>query len=617
MNTFKCISLLLIVMAGKLAQAQEAKPTILPLRKQLHQLIDPFKAVVGVSVLHVEDGDTLTIHNAYRYPMQSVYKFPLAMAVLREVDKGKISLQQKLHITKEDLRPHTWSPLARLFPDGNIDVSVEELLQYTVSQSDNNTCDVLFRLMGGTKQVEKYIHGLGYKRISIKATEVEMGADIDSVTQSNWCHPNEMTRLLSNFYIGKYLSATSTSFLVKLMIESTNSNNRIKGLLPASTVVAHKTGTGNKIVNDVGIITLPDGKHVAIAVFVKDSKVEFEEVETMIAKISQTVFKDAVEQAAWRLKINAIVQDSILHAFNGVLLIQQKDGRKYEGGKGYADLENNLPLKLDYQFVIGSISKQIAAVMVLREYDKGHLQLHVPIKTYLPKLKMSWADTVTVHHLLIHMHGIEALDRPLLFEPGSRCEYGLANIGYHILSQIVEQVSGQSFAGNATILFNQCGMKSTFHPDIKKYKQLVKGYTEQADGRLGLETKSFQNDPAAGGFISTATDLLKWNEQLHKGKLLKPETYALMISPKEGAIRKHPVFGEVKYGYGITVDDGNLMQLGQTGFTPGFASMNFYFPQTQTSVIVLQNTVYHTTNLKSTFYHHLRILNEVKKGLTQ
>ncbi len=608
---------MLIVMAGKLAQAQEAKPTILPLRKQLHQLIDPFKAVVGVSVLHVEDGDTLTIHNAYRYPMQSVYKFPLAMAVLREVDKGKISLQQKLHITKEDLRPHTWSPLARLFPDGNIDVSVEELLQYTVSQSDNNTCDVLFRLMGGTKQVEKYIHGLGYKRISIKATEVEMGADIDSVTQSNWCHPNEMTRLLSNFYIGKYLSATSTSFLVKLMIESTNSNNRIKGLLPASTVVAHKTGTGNKIVNDVGIITLPDGKHVAIAVFVKDSKVEFEEVETMIAKISQTVFKDAVEQAAWRLKINAIVQDSILHAFNGVLLIQQKDGRKYEGGKGYADLENNLPLKLDYQFVIGSISKQIAAVMVLREYDKGHLQLHVPIKTYLPKLKMSWADTVTVHHLLIHMHGIEALDRPLLFEPGSRCEYGLANIGYHILSQIVEQVSGQSFAGNATILFNQCGMKSTFHPDIKKYKQLVKGYTEQADGRLGLETKSFQNDPAAGGFISTATDLLKWNEQLHKGKLLKPETYALMISPKEGAIRKHPVFGEVKYGYGITVDDGNLMQLGQTGFTPGFASMNFYFPQTQTSVIVLQNTVYHTTNLKSTFYHHLRILNEVKKGLTQ
>ena len=84
--------------------------------------------------------------------MQSVYKYPLALAILNQVDKGIFSLEQKIHIKKEDLLPDTWSPLRKKYPDGNADITLDELLNITVSQSDNNGCDILFRLIGGTEE---------------------------------------------------------------------------------------------------------------------------------------------------------------------------------------------------------------------------------------------------------------------------------------------------------------------------------------------------------------------------------------------------------------------------------------------------------------------------------
>jgi CubicO group peptidase (beta-lactamase class C family) len=318
----------------------------------------------------------------------------------------------------------------------------------------------------------------------------------------------------------------------------------------------------------------------------------------------------------WRPLVEQVLSDTSVFCFNGIVLIAQQN-KPVMKMQGYADMEQKIRVNANSQFVIGSISKQITAVLVLREYEKHNLQLHVPIRTYLPELKMSWADTVTIHHLLTHMHGIQSIDEPLAFIPGTQFDYGLSNAGYRLLSEIVERVSGKSFAQISKELFKQCGMKETFHPDDKRYKHLVKGYTEQEGGTLVFETESFQNAPAAGGFVSTAGDMLLWNQCLHGGKLLLPETYQLMISKKKGAIRQHRLWGEVYYGYGITVDDQSVLQLGQTGFAPGFVSMNYYFPATHTSVIMLENTAYRTSDLKRTFYHHVLLLNEVRKRLSK
>ena len=122
------------------------------IRQKLEQLVKPYRATIGVAIVEIEDGDTVMINNAHHYPMQSTYKFPLAMAVLHQVDQGKLSLTQKVHIDKKDLRP-TWSPMRTKYPEGNIDLTVGELLEYTVAQSDNNACDVLFRLVQGTDNV--------------------------------------------------------------------------------------------------------------------------------------------------------------------------------------------------------------------------------------------------------------------------------------------------------------------------------------------------------------------------------------------------------------------------------------------------------------------------------
>ncbi len=121
---------------------------------------------------------------------------------------------------------------------------------------------------------------------------------------------------------------------------------------------------------------------------------------------------------------------------------------------------------------------------------------------------------------------------------------------------------------------------------------------------------------AVGSFLSTAEDLTIWNKKFYSGKLLKRRTLKMVKTKQNGAVRNHPIFGVTDYGYGITVDTKeNILQLGQTGFAPGFVSMNFYFPKTKTSVIVLENVAYDTDDLKKTFYYHKEILKIIRNEI--
>jgi D-alanyl-D-alanine carboxypeptidase len=315
-------------------------------------------------------------------------------------------------------------------------------------------------------------------------------------------------------------------------------------------------------------------------------------------------------------KIDSLILSKTTKPFNGIILISQNGKSSYSNFFGFTDLEKKTPLQLNSQFVIGSISKQITAVLVLQEYEKGHLKLDEPIRSYLPELTQKWADTVTVHHLLTHMHGIVSLDKPTAFKIGTQFNYSYSNTGYDLLSKITERTSGKSFAEQSKELFQKCGMKNTFHPNTKEYKNLVKGYTEQENGKIEFEENSFRNAPAAGSFVSTAPDLILWNQNLQAGKLLKAATFKMMTTKQEGAIREHPLFGKTNYGYGITVDTKDeILQLGQTGFAPGFTSMNFYFPKTKTSVVVLENIAYDPNDLKNTFFYHSQILKTVRQEM--
>jgi beta-lactamase class A len=265
------------------------------LRQQIVQLAKPVKGIVGVSILNIENRDTLFFNGNARLVLHSVMKFPIALTVLHLVDSGKLSLDQMIHIKKRDL-PKTYSPLRDKYPNGGVDVSIRDLLGYMVSLSDNDACDILLKVIDGPQTVQDYMLRLKIRGIAIRASELDMASSWE-LQYTNWCKPVEMTALLDLFYNGKILSSTNTAFLMKLMTDSSTGPKRIKGLLPAGTVVAHKTGTSptnneglSPATNDVGIITLPNGKHLAIAVFVCNSTDDEATREGVIAKIAKAAY---------------------------------------------------------------------------------------------------------------------------------------------------------------------------------------------------------------------------------------------------------------------------------------------------------------------------------------
>ncbi|MDD5362081.1 MAG: class A beta-lactamase, subclass A2 [Ignavibacteria bacterium] len=250
---------------------------------------------VGAAIRCIEDNETYLFNDSVHYPMQSVFKFPLAFAVLDRVDKGQFTLDKIISMDRNDLLPGTWSPLRDKYP-GGADIPLSELISYTVSQSDNNGCDKLFQLIGGPLEVNAYIHKIGISGINITADEKAMHQDWN-VQFKNWCEPSAMLGLLEKLHNGTYLSKSSNDFLMKIMTETTTGPKRIKGLLPEGTIVAHKTGSSGEneegiaaATNDAGIITLPDGRHIIIVVFVSMSRDNEYARDEIIANISKAAW---------------------------------------------------------------------------------------------------------------------------------------------------------------------------------------------------------------------------------------------------------------------------------------------------------------------------------------
>lgn len=232
---------------------------------------------LGVSAEVVETGAILDFHGAGHFPMQSVYKFPIAMATLQMVDEGLLNLDSPVRVEKSDLiGKGQHSPIRDMHPGGGFSLPLREILRYAVSESDGSASDVLLRVIGGAPKVQAMLTTLGIHGIQVLDTERSLGAD-NQVQYRNWAEPAAMVRLLKLFQQGKGLSPASRTLLMQWMTVTETGLKRLKGNLPPGTVVVHKTGTAGTsngitaATNDVGLITLPDGRHLAIAVFVSDA----------------------------------------------------------------------------------------------------------------------------------------------------------------------------------------------------------------------------------------------------------------------------------------------------------------------------------------------------------
>lgn len=271
--------------------------------------------------------------------------------------------------------------------------------------------------------------------------------------------------------------------------------------------------------------------------------------------------------------------------------------------------------------IIGSISKQITAALVLQEWEKGNLSLQDPVKNYLPELQENWADSVSIHHLLNHSSGITAPDQALAFRPGTQFAYSPI-VGYELLAKIIEKSSGESYVDLAKKLFDSCKMKDTSLPALydaqpASQKKLVKSYSEQADGTFVQEQYALKDivfATSSGGMISTAEDLMLWNECLHQGKVLQEEAYRVMT--RSSIARPNHRWGEIGYGYGIQISEQDQqLEYSHSGALLGFVSTNIYYPESKTSLIVLENMTWDFEEMERAFFFHDQLRKIVKESL--
>jgi beta-lactamase class A len=264
------------------------------LRNQIERIASVAKGRVGVAAEVLETGESIALNPREHFPMQSVYKLPIAMAVLAQVDNGKLQLEQPVRVEKTDfVRSGQHSPIRDKNPDG-VELTLREILRFAVSESDGTASDVLLKLVSADS-VTKYLNDLGVNELIVANTEKEIGSDWETQYR-NWASPEGALQLLKRLHERRRISAQSEELLFKFMTETPTGPRRLKGLLPKTAVVAHKTGTSGAkdgvtaATNDIGLITLPNGQHVAVAVFVSDSPADLVTRERVIAQIAKTIW---------------------------------------------------------------------------------------------------------------------------------------------------------------------------------------------------------------------------------------------------------------------------------------------------------------------------------------
>lgn len=246
------------------------------LTSDIQEVIKGKKAQVGVAVLYKDDA--VTVNNDDQYPLMSVFKFHIALAVLKKMEQEGIPLTAVVTLRPSDIDTKTWSPMYKKYKSRKITLSYGDLINYMVSQSDNNACNRLIYFVGGIQNVNAFIKDLGIDQIQLIETEKSMEQDIRK-SYNNWSTPLSVAQLLRKVYTEKVLSDKHFAFLEKAMLASASGKDKFRAGLPKEIEVGHKTGMSYRTPEgvrmcdaDVGVIYMPEGEKCYLAVLVKDSK---------------------------------------------------------------------------------------------------------------------------------------------------------------------------------------------------------------------------------------------------------------------------------------------------------------------------------------------------------
>jgi beta-lactamase class A len=291
----------------------------LSLQGEFGRIAEQAQGRVGAAALLLETGQMAELRADEQFAMQSVYKLPITMAALYAEAQGKLSLDEKIAVKPSDFVRHgVRSPIRDQFPEGG-EFTIRELMAQSMSESDGTASDVLMEQAGGPEAVGDYLGLLGIKEMHVLNSEKEIFVDWETQYR-NSTTPRATIDLLRAVLNGGGIDDNARQELLYMMRESTPGGRRIKKLLPKDVEVAHKTGTGgNKdgvsaATNDVGIIYLPDGRHLLIAVYVVDSTAPAYVREKTIAEMAKAAWDKWVEGLPISAISNAATSNKLQNA---------------------------------------------------------------------------------------------------------------------------------------------------------------------------------------------------------------------------------------------------------------------------------------------------------------
>lgn len=269
-------------------------PRVDELEQRLKVICDRAQGTVSLSVIHIESGKTISINGKSQLPLYSVFKLPLAIAVLKDVEENRLRLDQKIHVTPAEIVEGTpWNTALWLKP---IDVTIEQLIEFSIARSDNTSAEKLLQIVGGPLKVTGLMRSLGFQNIDIHSTVAEY---LKTRQNPNIGSAEDLAKLLVQLHEGKILQSSQANLLIGFMQRAVTGRQRLRADLPKGIVVADKTGSGEqdagtkvaKATNDVGIITLPgDRGHLAIAVLVSGSTLPDAAQEKLIAEVARAAY---------------------------------------------------------------------------------------------------------------------------------------------------------------------------------------------------------------------------------------------------------------------------------------------------------------------------------------
>lgn len=327
------------------------------------------------------------------------------------------------------------------------------------------------------------------------------------------------------------------------------------------------------------------------------------EIEGKNEFVTQTI--RAFEKNLLQSEIDSAI-DKI--SFNGSIGVFQDSLLLYKKYVGEENFTKKTPITDVTVFAIGSVSKQFTAVLILKQVEANRLGLTDKVSKFLTEFQNKDYQDITIKELLNHTSGLGVLGQSLLFKPGTDFYY--SNDGYNALGKILEKITGKSYSENAKLLFQEVGMKNSFVADSFEGIHFGSSYIRtlhKPEEVAGMPKRLAGKEVGlpAGGILSTVSDLHLWNQKLYSGKILSSEMLQLMLS--KSTERQHPILGKMGYGLGIMMHLENPEAYFHTGYVKGSPSLNVYYPQSKTSLIILSNFADESQGKNNIFALHKKI----------